>query len=119
MKVAITSQGTSLDSQVDPRFGRARYFIIIDPVSESFEVVDNTINRTRAQGAGIQAAQTVSAQGVEWVLTGHMGPNAFNALRAANIKIGTGASGTIREVLRKFKEGYFEPVGGADVAGHW
>ena len=119
MKIAITSLGNDLNSKVDPRFGRAKYFIIIDPGTDSFEVVDNAINLTRAQGAGIQAAQNVSGQKVEWVITGHVGPNAFNALKAAGIKIGTGVSGTVRETLEKFKQGFFEPTGGADVEGHW
>ena len=119
MKVAITSQGTELSSPVDPRFGRAKYFIVVDTESGSFEAVDNAQNLNAPQGAGIQAAQNVSAKGAEVVVTGHVGPNAFRTLSAAGIKIAVGAEGTVSEALEKFKAGELKESDGADVEGHW
>ena len=59
MKIAVTSQGTSLDSQVDPRFGRAAYILIVDTETFEFEVLDNKENANALKGAGIQAASMV------------------------------------------------------------
>jgi len=119
MKIAITSQGTCLESPVDERFGRAKYILVVDTEDESFEAVDNEINLNAAQGAGIQAAQTVSRQGVKALLTGHCGPKAFQTLSAAGIEVYTGASGTIQEALTAFKAGQLKSASDADVEGHW
>ena len=104
MKICITSTGPGLDSELDPRFGRCQYFLFIDPESMAFEAVDNS-NLAAAGGAGIQSAQLVAGKGVETVITGQVGPNAFTTLQAAGIKILTGASGKVREVLEKYKKG--------------
>ena len=119
MKVAITSQGAELSSAVDPRFGRAKYFIIADTESGGFKTVNNAQNLNAAQGAGIQAAQNVSAKGAEVLITGHCGPNAFRTLSAAGIKVVVGAEGTVAEALEKFKAGELKESEGADVEGHW
>ncbi len=119
MKIAITSQGADLSSQVDPRFGRARMFIIYDVDSGEFEAVDNEQNLNAAQGAGIQAAQNVADQGVEYVLTGHCGPKAFSALNAAGVKVIVGVEGSVQEAIEKFKAGELKPTDAADVDGHW
>jgi len=119
MKIALTSMGEGLDAQVDPRFGRAKVFLVIDTETEAIEVVDNTQNLEAAQGAGIQAAQIVAETGAEVVITGHCGPNAFRTLTAAGIKLVVGAEGKIGEVVAKFKSGELKPAEGADVEGHW
>ena len=119
MKVAVTSRGMELDSEVDPRFGRARYFIVVDTDTGEFQTMDNAQNLNAAQGAGIQAAQQVAALGVEALLTGHCGPNAFRALSAGGIKIFAGAEGTVAEAIEQFKAGKLTPAEGADVQGHW
>ena len=119
MKVAVTSRGPKADSEVDPRFGRAKYFIIADTESGDFEAVDNAQNLNAPQGAGIQAAQNVSAKGAEVLITGHCGPNAFRTLSAAGIKVVVGAEGTVSEALEKFKAGELKESEGADVEGHW
>ena len=119
MKLAITSQGTELSSPVDPRFGRAKHFIIAEADSGDFEAVDNTQNLNAPQGAGIQAAQNVANRGVKAVLTGHMGPNAFRTLSVAGIKVFAGVDGTVAEALEKFKAGGFQESKAADVEGHW
>ena len=57
--------------------------------------------------------------GVEAVITGHVGPKAFATLRAGNVTIYTGASGTVAEALKQFEAGALEEAGDADVEGHW
>ena len=117
MKVAVTSTGPDIDCSVDERFGRARYILVVDLDSDSLEVIDNEDNFEAMQGAGIQTAQDVSELGAQWVLTGHVGPKAFDALNAARVRIGTGASGTVRETLERYKNGDFMAVETADVRG--
>ena len=119
MKIAVTSQGPDLTSQVDPRFGRAKSFIVLDTDTDEFSAHDNTQNMNAAQGAGIQAGRTVVDFGVEAVITGNVGPKAFATLRAANIKVYPGASGTVKEAVEKFKAGQLPPADGANVQGHW
>jgi predicted Fe-Mo cluster-binding NifX family protein len=104
MKVAVTSTGKSLDSTVDPRFGRSAYFLIVDMDSLEFEVVDNSDNMNAFKGAGIQAAATISSKGAEVLLTGFCGPNAFKALKTAGIRVAN-VDGTVREVVQAFKGG--------------
>jgi len=119
MKVLITSQGKDLESPADPRFGRAKWFLVVDTESGSFEAVDNVQNFNAPQGAGIQSGQNASNLGVECVITGHVGPKAFSTLSAAGIKIYTGADGTVADTLEKFKNGKLPQANNADVEGHW
>ncbi len=119
MKIAVTSKGTDLDSEVDPRFGRAAYIIIVDTETLEFEAVDNADNVNALKGAGIQAASTVSEKGAGVLLTGHCGPNAFRTLDAAKIKVANDASGTIREAVNAFKDGKLSFADKANVDGHW
>lgn len=119
MKVAVTSQGEHLESQVDQRFGRCSWFVVADTETGEYRALSNVQNLNAAQGAGIQAAQTASRQGVEAVITGHCGPKAFRTLSAANIKVFTGAGGTVQEAIESFKKGSLQEAEGADVEGHW
>ena len=119
MKIAITSQGPDLTSQVDPRFGRAKSFIVVDTETGEFSVHDNTQNMNAAQGAGIQAGRTVVDLGVEAIITGNVGPKAFATLQAGNVKVYRAPSGTVKETVEKFKAGELPPVDGANVQGHW
>ena len=119
MKIAISASGASLDAPLDPRFGRAAQFIVLDGATGAFTVHDNTHNLNAAQGAGIQAAETVSRLGAEVVITGHCGPKAFRALQAAGIQVVTVATGTVREVFERFQKGKLQPATSADVEGHW
>lgn len=119
MKIVITATGETLDADVDPRFGRAAKFILFDTETDEFEAVDNTQNLNAAQGAGIQAAESVSRLGAEGVISGHCGPKAFRALTAAGIAIYTGAEGTVSEAVEQFRSGSLSRAGSADVDGHW
>ena len=107
MKIAISASGNSLDANVDPRFGRCAYFIIIETEGneiKSHEFVSNQAIQTM-RGAGIQAAQTVANKGAEVVITGNIGPNAFNVLSQTGIKVVTGVSGKVKEVVEKYLKG--------------
>jgi len=117
MKICITSEGGSLDSKVDPRFGRCQHFIIVDPDTLEFEAVVNP-NIESMGGAGIQSAQLVASKKVKAVVTGNVGPNAFQTLQAAGIEIFTGASGTVKEAIEKYKKGEFKAVSGPSVGSH-
>lgn len=104
MKICVTSTGESLGSAVDPRFGRCAYFIIVDSDSMEFEVISNTSLNARG-GAGIEAAQTVINKGVDVLITGDIGPNASRVFNTSNIKVIVGVSGTVRELVEKYKSG--------------
>jgi len=108
MKLCITSTGNDIEARVDTTFGRAPYFLIIDTDTNAVEVVEN-IAAVQGQGAGIAAAQLVSDRGVDGVLTGYVGPNAFNAFRASGIKLFAGVSSqdTVKETLAKFNKGEY------------
>jgi len=118
MKIAISSNGMDLDAQVDPRFGRCRYFVIVDSETKKFEVLYNQAGMTSG-GAGIQAAQMVANSGVDSVITGHLGPNAADTLAAAGLKTYLGASGTVREALQQYKSGQLQESSGPTVESHF
>ena len=118
MKICITSKGKNLESQVDPRFGRCAYFIVIDPDSMEFETMENSNAQTMG-GAGIQSGQLISSKGVKVVLTGNVGPNAFQTLQASGIDIITGVSGSVEEAVGKYKAGEFKPIEDPTVTSHY
>ncbi len=117
MKIAISSMGNDLDAQVDPRFGRCQRFIIVDPNTMEFEVMENS-SATAAGGAGIATAQAITGKGVEVILTGHCGPNAFNVLEAAGTKVMTNVSGPVRQAVEGYKQGKYQASEKADTAPH-
>ena len=105
MKIAVTSQGTNLNSQVDPRFGRAAYILIVDSETLDFEMLDNKENVAALKGAGIQAASMVNDKGAEVLLTGYCGPKAFMTLEAAKIRVANDVKGTVEDAVKAFNEG--------------
>ncbi|MGW8272320.1 MAG: NifB/NifX family molybdenum-iron cluster-binding protein [Thermodesulfovibrionales bacterium] len=117
MKLCITGQGDTLESNVDEHFGRASYFLFIDTETLAFQAVPNIIH-TPQRGAGAIAAQIVIDGGAEALLTGTIGPEAFSALKTGYIQVFEGASGadTVKNALRKFKDGLYresdQPSGG-------
>jgi len=119
MKVAVSAEGNTLESRVDMRFARAKQFIVVDTETGDCEAVDNEQILNIPQGAGIQAAQTVTQLGVESVITGHIGPNAFRTLNAAGVGIFLAGEGTVAETIETFKRGELESIGDPDVEGHW
>lgn len=119
MKVIVSATGRDLDSEVDPRFGRAARFIAVDPDTLEFEVLENTQNLQASQGAGIQAATLVARHKPAAVLTGNCGPKAFQTLRAAGISVVVGVSGVVRNVVEKYRKGGYSHAAAANVEGHW
>ena len=118
MKIAISSAGPTLEAEVDPRFGRCQYFIIIDPDNMEFEAVENS-GAMAGGGAGIATAQMIAGKGIEAVLTGNCGPNAFQVLSAAGIKVVTGVSGKVRDTIQEYKTGSLQPTSQPNVPGHF
>ena len=118
MKICVTATANSLDAQIDPRFGRCSYLVIIDSETVQFEAIPN-MAAGATSGAGIQVAQTITSKGVKLLITGNIGPKAFGALSAAGIEIVTGAFGTIREAVEKFKRGELKKTGAPTVGGHF
>ncbi len=100
-KICLTATDKGMDSDIDPRFGRAPYFLILDPAAQQIEAVRNPYLED-AQGAGIGSAQMLVDKGVRIVLTGQVGPKADQVFRAAGVQIISGASGTIREAIQNF-----------------
>ncbi|MFC1940226.1 NifB/NifX family molybdenum-iron cluster-binding protein [Chloroflexota bacterium] len=118
MRIAVSASGTTMDAEVDPRFGRCRYFIIVDPNSMEFETVENS-GAIAGGGAGIATAQVIADKDVEAVLTGNCGPNAFQVLSAAGIKVVTGVSGKVRDTVQDYKAGNLRPTSQPNVPGHF
>ena len=112
MKIAISATAPQLDAEVDPRFGRCQYFLIVDSESMEFEAIENPAIMAPG-GAGIQAAQLVVGQGVEAVVTGDCGPNAYQVLSAAGIPVFVGASGSVRDVVEAYRKGTLSPIAAA------
>jgi predicted Fe-Mo cluster-binding NifX family protein len=118
MKIAVSATAPSLDAEVDPRFGRCQYFIIVDPQSMEFEALDNS-NAMAAGGAGISTAQMIASKGAEVVLTGNCGPNAYQTLSAAGLQVITGVAGRIRDAIEAYKAGEFQSSAQPSVGSHF
>lgn len=117
MKIAASSNGNNLDSQVDPRFGRCAYFLIVDTDDMNFEAFSNE-SIALGGGAGIQAAQFVASKGAKAILTGNVGPNAVKTLSAAGVEVFVGQNGTIGEALERYKRGDLQSTSAPNVADH-
>jgi len=118
MRIAVTSTGPDLDAEIDPRFGRAQYLLLVDTDSLEFEAVQNP-NIAAGGGAGVQTSQMIASKGAEAILTGNCGPNAYRTLSAAGVQVYVGLSGTVRDAVEAFKRGELQPVGGPSVPGHF
>ena len=118
MKIAISAAGAGLEADAEPRFGRCRYFIIADPETLEFEAMDNSAAMA-AGGAGISAAQAIANKGVQVVLTGNCGPNAYQVLSAAGIQVITGVSGKIKDVIEGYRSGKYKAGTQANVPDHF
>jgi len=119
MKIAVTAQGQDLSSPVDPRFGRTRFFVVVDTETGESTASDNAQNLNAAQGAGIQAGKNVVDLGVTAVLTGNVGPKAFVTLQAGGVDVYTGATGTVADALEQFKKGELRHAVDANAEAHW
>jgi len=117
MRIAISATGPTLDAEVDPRFGRCQYFIIVDPDTMQFEGVENS-SAMQAGGAGISTGQMIASKGVQVVLTGNCGPNAYQVLSSSGIQVITGVSGKVGETIQDYKSGKFQTSAQPNVAAH-
>lgn len=119
MKIAVTAQGKKLTSEIDLRFGRAQWLVVVDTESGDFQAHDNTVNLNAAQGAGIQTGQNIANLGAQAVITGNVGPNAFKTLNAAGVKIFLAEKQTVAEAVEALKVEKLKEVNQANVEGHW
>jgi len=118
MKIAFSSTGRDLDSEIDPRFGRCAYFLIVNPDDMGFEAFENE-SVSLGGGAGIQSAQFVASKGAKVIITGNVGPNAIRTLNAAGLEVIVGVSGPVREATERYKRGELSPTDQASVPGHF
>ena len=119
MKIAITAAGRDITAALDPRFGRAEYFILVDSDSMKYEVVENTQNLNLPQGAGIQAGKTIVENNADVLISGNCGPKAFKVLNSAGVKIVVGPPGRVIDAVEKYKSGELTEMNTANVDGHW
>lgn len=117
MKIAVSSTGKTLEDAIDQRFGRCPYFVIVDSESLEFEALENPGSQAMG-GAGTMAVQTIVSKGVEVVVTGDCGPNAYMSLEAAGIKVFTGASGSVKDGIESFKNSSLEEASGPTSPPH-
>lgn len=118
MKVCVSAQGETLDAAVDPRFGRCPFLVFVDAESLDCQAVTNP-GFESSGGAGISAGQAVVDNAAETLLTGNVGPNAFNVLNAGNVAVYTGATGTVRDAVQALKEAKLTQVNAASVDSHF
>ena len=118
MKICITAQGNDLEAQVDPRFGRCQYFVIADTDTDETDVLENP-NKDGMGGVGVQSGQLMTEKQVKVVLTGNVGPNAFQTLQAGGIEVITEVSGTVKEAIEKYKNGELKSTQGPSVDSHF
>lgn len=120
MKVIITAQGELITDKVDPRFGRTSFFIRFNTEAKDCDVFDNKQQFETTQGAGLQAAKQVADMQADVVITGHVGPKAFAALKMSGIKIFRHSKEkTVKETMALFKQGELEEIMNSDVESHW
>ena len=119
MKIAITSMDGTLEGMVDERFGRARKLIVYDTGTDTFEVAENSKQMNLAQGAGIQAAQNMVNIGVRAIISGHLGPKAFQVFHSAGVDAYSAVNLTVADAIKQYRDGSLSKLAGADVQGHW
>jgi predicted Fe-Mo cluster-binding NifX family protein len=114
--VAISANGKDLDAGVEPRFGRARFFILVDPLTQEWEPIDNLANLSSLREVGVLTAKTLTKNRmVQTVLTGNCGPRAFDELTGAGVQVFLNAQGTVRQALTKWRLGELEEASGPNV----
>lgn len=118
MKIAVTSQSSDINAQVDPRFGRAAYILIVDSNTMEFDVLNNEANVNALKGAGIQASVMIKEAGAEVLLTGFCGPNAIKTLNASNIKVVVDVTGKVKDAITLFNEDKVNYISEANCEGH-
>ena len=118
MKICVTVASNTLESPVDPRFGRCQYLLFVDLENMSLKAVSN-VGAGFMSGAGVQVAQNIVKEGAAAVITGNVGPNAFQVLRAGGVKVFTGIQGTAREAIERYKKGELKETVNPSAPGHF
>lgn len=108
-----------MNGEVEQRFGRAPRFLLVDPETMEYEVVENTQSLDLPQGAGIQAAESLAKRKPAVVLTGNCGPKAFKVLQAAGIGVVVDVRGKVEDAVKGYVRGDYRTAGAANVEGHW
>jgi len=117
MNLCITAADGSLEAAVDPRFGRCQYFVIVDSDTMEFEAIENP-SISASGGAGIQSAQSIANKGIEVLITGSVGPNAFPILDASGIKVVSVAGGSVADAIEQYKNGKLQVLTGPTAPAH-
>lgn len=109
MKICVSSSGNTIESKLDPRFGRAAYFVIVDLDTMEAEVIENSAAASGG-GVGITSGQLMVDKDVKAVVTGNVGPNAMNVLSAASIEVYRGEAASVKENAEKYKAGQLQKI---------
>lgn len=117
MRIVVSSNGVNLEAQASPVFGRSPYLVFVDIESMAFEAVENPALASGG-GAGVQAAQFIIEKGAQAVVSGNVGPNAFQVFQSAGIPVYSFGGGTVREAAEAFKAGRLGVLGGATAPEH-
>jgi predicted Fe-Mo cluster-binding NifX family protein len=117
MRIVVSSNGVNLEAQASPVFGRCPYFVFVDTESMALEAVENPALASGG-GAGVQAAQFIIEKGAQAVVSGNVGPNAFQVFQSAGLPVYSFSGGTVREAAEAFKAGRLTAVGGATAPEH-
>jgi predicted Fe-Mo cluster-binding NifX family protein len=118
VKIAISATKPGLDAEVDPRFGRCAFFLLVDSDSGQLLQAEKNAFAAASGGAGTQAAQRIAEWGAEAVLTGNIGPNAFQILDAAKIPTFPGVSGSVKDAIASYLAGELKPVSSPTARAH-
>ncbi len=119
MRIAVPAQSRELSSEIDLRFGRAEWLIVVDSETSKLEAYGNAVSLKCVQLSGVQVAQNLVDAGVETVLTRYIGPNAFEILEVAGIRIFLAEKQTVQEAIDSFKSDKLNEIHSANVKGHW
>jgi predicted Fe-Mo cluster-binding NifX family protein len=117
MKLLISATGPDVTAQVDPRFGRAPSFVLVDTETNEWSAYVNP-GAGAGHGAGIEAARFAIELGAQAVLTGATGPNAFRTLSAGNVSVFPVNGGRVADAVEQWKAGSLAQAGGATAAAH-
>lgn len=117
MKLVVTANGKGLDAPTSPFFGRCPWYVLVETETLECETIANPA-QSAAGGAGIQAAQYLVAQGAQAILSGNVGPNAFQVLSAAGIPVYLCAEGTVRQAVEGFQAGQLESANAPTAPSH-
>ena len=117
MKIAITATGEGLDAPTSPIFGRSQFMVLVETDTMECETLSNPAV-SAAGGAGIQAAQFLASKGVQALVTGNVGPNAFQVFSAAGIPVHLFSGSSVRQAVEAFNKGELTQAGGPSARSH-